>query len=224
MLNTVIISLLVILGIYLLICSLYGLRYFFGKRTLDKKIDAILKAKKENNIENVNDVGFDYVQNQEKSHVKWQEIESVVVEKYRIISVTLKNKTKYHIKTHNVQNLRLLKKLPKKVKGYDPKLLTKYLQKLIDCEICGIKAIEKGECMNCVYSKEYETEYIGEDSRIEFLKKEQLDHFSVHFNLTQIKDIVQATKENKIFLPSSNWKVLITQSELDKENASFKKN
>lgn len=223
MLSAIIISLLVIIGIGLFVCGLYWLRYFFGKRKLDKKIDKMLNAKKEYNIENVNDIGFDYVQNQERTKVKWKDIENVVIERYRIISIKLKNKAKYNINTHDAKNLLLLKRLPKKVKGHDSKLLSKYLQKLSDCEICGTKAIEEGECMNCVYSKEYETEYIGEDSRIEFLKKEQLDYFSVHFNLTQIEDIIKETKKNEIFLPSLTWKILITQSELDKENKSFKK-
>ncbi|UII22231.1 hypothetical protein [Fulvivirga ligni] len=105
---------------------------------------------------------------------------------------------------------KLLKEVPVGYKSFNNEFVSHYFSQMKGCEICGLKAVVKDECLNCcaeVWGEEVQKSY---DSKEEYLREEQLMWFEPEEN--EYPDINNRPDDG--FESWTGWKPVITDEDI----------
>lgn len=151
-----------------------------------------------------------------ETEIQWSEIIEIDLTKERDIIFKIDQKEKFKIENECEGWFYLLKNIQERKIAVSKKLET-YINKIFlnlsPCEICGYFAVKDVECFNCLVDK-FEPDMLEEfESKIEYIKEEQLDYFSID---KLDKKVVFYPEKNKfeVFKFNKNWKLLVTEAEV----------
>ena len=120
----------------------------------------------------------DYDKNVE-TEIKWYSVKNAELFEDHIIFHLLNNRPPITVPEKYHQNwYKLIQEVPQDYPSYDYDYVKSFFENLQGCEICGLMAIHKGECLNCgneTWNTELEEEYESKES---YIKEMQYDQFA----------------------------------------------
>jgi hypothetical protein len=148
----------------------------------------------------------------ESSYIYWNDVNSIRFNENKdILTVKLKNKKQFTLSKYHLAFYKFLK-FSSNLSQSDKNYADTIFKSVKDCDICGIKAEYEGICLHCFeLSWDKNSKDESEASKINYIKKVQLDYFSLEMNEdNQVNFFIEAEP----FERNMNWKPLVTNAEV----------
>ena len=165
-------------------------------------------------VKNISTLGFeiyDLNDNLKKSY-DWKKIKSIKFSSdFKELHITDFNGNQANIPEKTTNWYALIQKIPETFAEFDHAYVKQFMEDVIFCEVCGMKAVKNGICLHCysdVWNSELEEDYENKEA---YIKAEQLDLYST---INPVAPINLNMYDKSGFEKNPDFKVSVSKEEI----------